>query len=75
MSGVRMLHFFERLKEIHSNLPILYYGFNCVYFACFCFDLLFFVGGGRRFFFILLLLINIARLDLITMTKISRLSS
>ena len=28
MSGVRMLHFFERLMEIHSNLPILYYGFK-----------------------------------------------
>ena len=25
-----MLHFFERLMEIHSNPPILYYGFNFV---------------------------------------------
>ena len=30
MSGVRMLHFFERLMEMHSNPPILYYGFNSI---------------------------------------------
>ena len=28
MSGVRMLYFFKRLMEIHSNPPILHYGFN-----------------------------------------------
>ena len=28
MSGVRMLHLFERLMDIHSNPPILYYGFK-----------------------------------------------
>ena len=28
MSGVGMLHVFERLMEIHSNPPILYYGFK-----------------------------------------------
>ena len=30
MSGVRILHFFERLMEIHSNPPKLYYGFKHV---------------------------------------------
>ena len=28
MSGVKILHIFERLMEIHSNSPKLYYGFN-----------------------------------------------
>ena len=28
MSGVRMLHLFERLMEILSNPPILYYAWN-----------------------------------------------
>ena len=28
MSGVKILHFFERLMEIHSNSPKLYYGFK-----------------------------------------------
>ena len=28
MSGVRILPLFKRLMEIHSNPPILYYGFN-----------------------------------------------
>ena len=28
MSGVRMIHFSKDLMEIHSNPPILYYGFK-----------------------------------------------
>ena len=28
MSGVRMLHFLKRFMKIHSNPPILYYGFK-----------------------------------------------
>ena len=35
MSGVRMLHFFESLMEIHSNPQILYYGFKQVQFHIF----------------------------------------
>ena len=29
MSGVKNTALFERLMEIHSNSPKLYYGFNC----------------------------------------------
>ena len=37
MSGVKILHFFERLMEIHSNSPKLYYGFKDI-LHCGCLD-------------------------------------